>query len=63
MTRYSPWLYAGLSAICVIAFVINVITHGTALGLLATGGLAGLAAYQAYRTWGMRRRAEEKRDD
>lgn len=56
MILYSPALYAGLSVVSLALFVLNICTHGTALGLFATGGLAVLTGYVAYRSRAAQRR-------
>lgn len=58
MIRYGPAFYTGLSAVSLALFVLNIFTHGTALGLFATGGLAVLAGYVAYRGRAARRRGD-----
>lgn len=49
--RYSLPFYAAMAVLFLALFVLNVCTHGTALGLIATGGLAVLMGYLAYRAW------------
>lgn len=59
MILYGPALYIGLSVVLLVLFVLNICTHGTTLGLFATGGLAMLTGYVAYR----RRAAARRRGD
>ena len=50
-SRYSLAFYAVMSALFLALFVLNVCAHGTALGLISTGGLAVLMGSLAYRAW------------
>jgi hypothetical protein len=47
--------FSGMAVLFVALFVVNVCSHGTALGLIGTGGLAALLGFRAYRTWSRRR--------
>lgn len=49
--RYSLPFYAAMAALFLALFLLNAFTHGTALGLISTGGLAVLMGYLAYRAW------------
>lgn len=53
---YSPAFFAVLAALFLALFVVNVI-HGTWLGLISTGGLAGLMGYRA---WSVKRRTKQQ---
>lgn len=58
--RYSLAFYAAMSVLFLALFVLNVCTHGTALGLISTGGLAVLMGYLAYRAWSTKRRVNQQ---
>ena len=49
--RYGRALYTVMSVLFLALFLLNAFTHGTALGLISTGGLAVLMGYLAYRAW------------
>ena len=55
---YSPAFFAVMSVVCLALFVVNVVSHGTALGLIGTGGLAVAMGYRAYQGWAARRRGD-----
>ncbi len=48
---YGSAFYTALTMLFLALFVLNAFTHGTALGLVSTGGLAVLMGYLAYRAW------------
>ena len=50
----APVFYAGLSVFFLALFVLNICTHGHWWGIFATGGLAVLNGYVAYRSWAAR---------
>ncbi|KZS73059.1 hypothetical protein A4G26_23920 [Mycobacterium kansasii] len=53
---YGPAFYTVMSVLFLALFVLNVSrSHGTALGLISTGGLAVLVGYIAYRVWSGKR--------
>ena len=56
VTVYSPAFYTGLSVFFLALFVLNICTHGTALGLFGTGGGAVVTGCVAYRSRAARRR-------
>ncbi|WP_406816742.1 hypothetical protein [Mycobacterium sp. M23085] len=58
--RYGLPLYAAMSVLFLALFVLNVCTHGTALGLASTGGLTVLMGYLAYRAWLGKRRINQQ---
>lgn len=58
--RYSLAFYAAMSVLFLALFVLNVCTHGTALGLISTGGLAVLMGYLAYRAWFAKRHISQQ---
>lgn len=53
---YGPAFYTVLAVLFLTLFVLNVCTHGTTLGLVSTGGGAGLLGFNAYRAWSRKRR-------
>ncbi|MCV7351124.1 hypothetical protein [Mycobacterium parmense] len=53
---YGLAFYTAMALLFLALFVLNVCTHGTALGLVGTGGLAVLMGYFAYRAWFAKRR-------
>jgi hypothetical protein len=57
---YGPVLYKIMSVLFLGLFVLNVFTHGTALGLISTGGLAVLMGYLAYRAWSGKRQTNQQ---
>lgn len=56
---YSPTFYTGMAALFLFLFVVNASTHGTALGLISTGGLAAVMSYYASRGWSRKRRMNQ----
>nr|WP_254848323.1 hypothetical protein [Mycobacterium sp. SP-6446] len=57
---YSPALYAVVAVLSLALFLLNLCTHGTALGLIGTGGLAVLMGYLAYRAWSSKHRMDQE---
>ncbi|OBI90980.1 hypothetical protein [Mycobacterium sp. 1245805.9] len=57
---YGRAFYTVMSALFLALFVLNVCTRGTTLGLIATGGLAVLMGYLAYRAWFGKRRTNQQ---
>lgn len=57
---YGPAIYAGLAVLFSALFVLNAFTHGTALGLIGTGGSAAVTGYTAYRAWSRARRRNRR---
>lgn len=46
--QYSATFYAAMSGLALVLFVIKVCSHGSALGLISTGGLAVLMVCRAW---------------
>ncbi|ORB90279.1 hypothetical protein [Mycobacterium persicum] len=53
---YGPAFYTVMTVLFLALFVLNVLSHGTALGLISSGGLAVLMGCTAYRVWSAKRR-------
>ncbi|MGD1173763.1 hypothetical protein ACKUVQ_10810 [Mycobacterium seoulense] len=58
--RYGRAFYTAMALLFLALFVLNLCTHGTALGLIGTGGLAALMGYLAYRAWFGERHASQQ---
>ncbi|OBH89601.1 hypothetical protein [Mycobacterium sp. E2733] len=57
---YGRAFYTAMAVLFLALFVMNVCTHGTALGLISTGGLAVVMGYLAYRAWFGKRQINQK---
>ncbi|WP_042915504.1 hypothetical protein [Mycobacterium canetti] len=53
--RCGPVFYAVITVLFLALCVLNVCTHGSAPGLISTGGLAMLTGYINYRGWSSKR--------
>lgn len=57
---YGTPFYIAMAVLSLALFVLNACTHGTALGLISTGGLVAVMSYNAYRTWSRKRRMNQQ---